>query len=277
MAYIFDLSDQWNASGTTFTAIKMNVTDSASAAASLLMDLQVGGVSQFSVSKAGVVRQPALDFGSSSANFVQNTGEIWARNNTNFADNNGIRLLARGFKAQGSDYFGFAPANALGVAPDVTLFRDAANTLAQRNGVNAQAHNIYNTYTDASNYERGYKRFVSNNFDIGTEAAGTGTVRDVRVRAGTQNWLFLANGGTTFPANSISVLNSFALGRATGVLTLFNESQSAGAAFEYVEQTAPTAPATNRVRVYAEDNGSGKTRLMALFPTGAAVQIAIEP
>jgi hypothetical protein len=31
------------------------------------------------------------------------------------------------------------------------------------------------------------------------------------------------------------------------------------------------------VRIYAEDNGSGKTRLMAKFPTGAAVQIAIEP
>jgi hypothetical protein len=43
------------------------------------------------------------------------------------------------------------------------------------------------------------------------------------------------------------------------------------------EMTAPSAPATNSVRIYAEDNGSGKTRLMALFATGAAVQIAIEP
>jgi hypothetical protein len=41
--------------------------------------------------------------------------------------------------------------------------------------------------------------------------------------------------------------------------------------------TAPAAPATNNVRIYAEDNGSGKTRIMALFATGAAVQIAIEP
>ena len=38
MAYIYDLADTWNASGTTFTAIKMNVTDTASATASLLMD-----------------------------------------------------------------------------------------------------------------------------------------------------------------------------------------------------------------------------------------------
>lgn len=43
------------------------------------------------------------------------------------------------------------------------------------------------------------------------------------------------------------------------------------------ERTAPSAPSTNNVVLYAEDNGSGKTRLMALFPTGAAQQVAIEP
>lgn len=43
------------------------------------------------------------------------------------------------------------------------------------------------------------------------------------------------------------------------------------------ETTAPAAPAANNVVIYAEDNGAGKTRLMARFPTGAAQQIAIEP
>jgi hypothetical protein len=52
---IFALVDTWNAAGTTFTGIGLNVTDSASAAGSLLIDLQVGGVSQFSVTKAGVL------------------------------------------------------------------------------------------------------------------------------------------------------------------------------------------------------------------------------
>jgi hypothetical protein len=46
---------------------------------------------------------------------------------------------------------------------------------------------------------------------------------------------------------------------------------------QLTEMTAPAAPAADNVRIYAEDNGSGKTRLMALFATGAAVQIAIEP
>ena len=46
---------------------------------------------------------------------------------------------------------------------------------------------------------------------------------------------------------------------------------------EMIEMTAPSAPSADTVRIYAEDNGSGKTRLMAVFPTGAAQQIAIEP
>ena len=50
---IYALVDTWNAGGTTFTAIKMDVTDTASAAGSLLLDLQVGGTSQFRVSKGG--------------------------------------------------------------------------------------------------------------------------------------------------------------------------------------------------------------------------------
>lgn len=53
MADVFNMTDTWNAGGTTFTAIKMNVTDTASAAASLLLDMQVGGASKLSVSKGG--------------------------------------------------------------------------------------------------------------------------------------------------------------------------------------------------------------------------------
>lgn len=54
MAYIYDLTDTWNAGGTTFNAIKMNVTDSASAAGSKLVTLQTNGTEHFSVTKAGV-------------------------------------------------------------------------------------------------------------------------------------------------------------------------------------------------------------------------------
>jgi hypothetical protein len=54
-AYLYDLTDTWNAGATTFTAFKMNVTDTASNAASLLLDLQIGGSSRVSVTKGGVL------------------------------------------------------------------------------------------------------------------------------------------------------------------------------------------------------------------------------
>lgn len=50
-----DLSQTWNAPGVTFTGWKLNITDTNSATASLLMDLQVGGTSKFSITKAGVM------------------------------------------------------------------------------------------------------------------------------------------------------------------------------------------------------------------------------
>lgn len=50
---INNMVQTWNAVGTTFTAIKMNVTDTASAAASKLIDLQLAGVSKFALYKTG--------------------------------------------------------------------------------------------------------------------------------------------------------------------------------------------------------------------------------
>lgn len=62
---------------------------------------------------------------------------------------------------------------------DVVLVRDAANVLAQRNGTTAQTFRVYNTYTDASNYERGTMSFDSNILSIGFQGAGTGNIQRV--------------------------------------------------------------------------------------------------
>ena len=48
-------------------------------------------------------------------------------------------------------------------------------------------------------------------------------------------------------------------------------------ALELAEMTTPGAGAANTVRIYAVDNGAGKTQLMAIFNTGAAQQLAIQP
>jgi hypothetical protein len=53
MSYIYNLTDTWNSAGTTFTALKMNVTDIASAVGSRLVDFQIGGVSKLYLDKSG--------------------------------------------------------------------------------------------------------------------------------------------------------------------------------------------------------------------------------
>jgi hypothetical protein len=62
---------------------------------------------------------------------------------------------------------------------ELQLIRDAANVLAHRNGVNAQGLRIYNTFTDASNWERLQLNWTSNIAEISTDSAGTGSFREL--------------------------------------------------------------------------------------------------
>jgi hypothetical protein len=160
MAYIYDLADTWNASGTTFTAIKMNVTDTASASGSLLMDLQVGGSSKFSVTKAGTTAF---------------SGNLQIANNAVYIEGTAVGTI----RVPGvGGYYGWTT-NTVSTSLstlDLFLARDAANTLGQRNGGNPQAFNLYNSYTDVSNYERGFMRWSSNVLQIGSDKLGTGYV-----------------------------------------------------------------------------------------------------
>lgn len=82
---------------------------------------------------------------------------------------------------------------------------------------------------------------------------------------------------TNTTAGSASTMSAIIWRVSAGVIGIRGASSTAGGALNFLEQTAPAAPSTNQVTIYAEDNGSGKTRLMAIFPTGAAQQIAIEP
>ena len=52
---VLNLSQTWNSGGTTFTALNLTVTNTASAAASLFMALKSSGTSEFTVDKSGDV------------------------------------------------------------------------------------------------------------------------------------------------------------------------------------------------------------------------------
>lgn len=69
MAIINALTDTWNNVATTFTAIKMTVTDTTSASGSKLIDLLVGASSKFTVLKTGSVL-----LGTTANNMTSNYG-----------------------------------------------------------------------------------------------------------------------------------------------------------------------------------------------------------
>ena len=195
---VLNLSQTWNAGAVTFTGLKLNVTDTASAAGSLALDIQKGGVTQFSIHKNGVVLAAVNGFQ------IDNNGNIglWNSGVSGWAAtasvagtsplDSGISRLGAASLAIGNgtagDFSGalklstlYFAANLLGVTnniwilensskismtsaaqvawtngtaggtADVILQRDAANTLALRNGTNAQTNRTYVTWTDASN------------------------------------------------------------------------------------------------------------------------------
>lgn len=78
---------------------------------------------------------------------------------------------------------------------DVCLSRDAANTLAQRRGTNAQTFRVYNTFTDSSNGEWLDIGWSSNICTIQTTKNGTGTIRQLNLLSGAGQYLYLGGNG----------------------------------------------------------------------------------
>lgn len=191
----------WNDAADTFTAWKLNVTNTNSAAASLLMDLQVGAASQFSVSKAGkvvttgVIQGPG---GSASAPTFSTTAD----------DNTGLYFTG------------------------------------------------------------GEMNFTVN----GTAMAAFHSFGDDR-----DGLVMLAGKGYGWSGSpEASQANAYLMSNAAQLVNLRGASNTEGATLSFYEMTAPTG-AANSGRLYVEDNGGGKTRLMVIFGSGAAQQIAIEP
>ena len=184
-----DISQTWNNAAVAFTGARFNFLGGAnSAAGTLLVDFQLDGVSKVSVRKDGLLGIGTVGDGIMS---VGGRVDIWANGGSRASILAGTAVFGNSIQLGG-------PGN----SGDVQLHRDGTpNTLAQRNGTAAQAFNIYNTYTDGSNYERGFFKWSGNVLQIGTEAAGTGTVREVLLLArdrstGTAGWLN-ANPGRT--------------------------------------------------------------------------------
>ena len=180
----------WNDGAVAFTALDVNVTDNASAAASLLMNLRVGGTSKFSVTKAGAI---------SAAGINLNFADLTFGNTANFYS---------------AVYSGGTFANLYGYG---ALFLNNGQTVLTSNG------NLLNFGTDSATPATqtvGGQRGLGTNItggvlNIGTPGTGTGV-------AGVINLQSHAAGSTgTALGTLVNVLSIISPGvvRITGIPT----------------------------------------------------------
>jgi hypothetical protein len=337
-APVLNLSQTWNNASETFTAVKVNVANTAYSSTSSIMDLQLNGDSKFKIITASSGR---AYFDGNQLNLLHATSDSF-KSVIRHSGNESLYFTAYGSNVlylSGSDFtpavqipsnksFGWSSSTSQ-TQGDLVLHRDDAGVFAQRNSTNAQTFRLYNTYTDASNYERGKIAWSSNVLEVGAEAAGTGANNILRFtsavagagtawefRSGTSNaprlvlagsdrsvtispqvnMLAAVGGGfwsilnySAGPINTIAFRSTngnqttsyFGLAGSAASVMQLNTGAGAGsgygASMEFFEMTAPSAPSANGARIYVEDDGAGKTRLMVLFATGVAQQIAIEP
>ena len=209
-----DLTQTWNNSGVTFTGIKFNVPTDSSASGSLLMDLQVGGASKFKVGKDG------------TAYFVEDDVAISRPTSNTLGITAGSGMSAQ-FKTNSiatasTGAFAWLASTSLAGTPDTFLWRDDVGIIAQRRtsagGTDyPQTFRIYNKYTDASNYERGFLDWnaATNVFRIGTEKDGTGSARALELQTDGTTRLTISSTGVITSNSGILYVNT-GVGIASG-------------------------------------------------------------
>jgi len=229
---VLDATQTWNNAAVTFTGLKFNETDTASNAASLLMDLQVGASSKFKIEKGLSLKSLTI----SGTTIDTNNGVLLtagikqggiALTRTGFVGYRGT-ATAQVFEVDGvtgvwtaSVYpFGWSSTGGTENSKDLTIYRDAADTLAQRRTTNAQTFRVYKSYTDASNYSR----LAINNNQIASEVLGTGSLAitaDTPLLNLAQTW---NNAAVTFTGAKINITDT-----ASNAASLLLDLQGNGA------------------------------------------------
>ena len=215
------LEDVEDASAGVFTTISVSGASTLSGAVSIGSTLSVTGAATFSgqiLAADGSAAAPAYAFSGATGTGISRSGGnlLFGVAGTQYAQINGRFDLASTVELTWLD----APLASATVA-DVKLARDAANILAQRNGTSAQAFRVYNTFTDASNYERASVGWQANVFEIGVSGAGTGSNRSILLSSGAGGNFAVgnnapANWGITTSGHLVAVDNTYDIGASGG-------------------------------------------------------------
>ncbi len=157
---------------------------------------------------------------------------------------------------------------------DLVLRREESGTLALRRGASPNVPHslrIYNLFTDSLNYERGVLAWISNVFRIGTEAAGTGTARDLELwTGGSGRWRVEATTGHLLPITDAA----FDLGRAAHRVRTGYFSTSVGIGVTATPAVALHIGSGGTTQGYIRlESGGGVSREANLYspPTGGLI------
>lgn len=215
-APLLDLSQTWNAGGVAFTAIKANITATAAASTSSLVDLQIGGTSKFKVvaNTAAAGTQIIFSGNGASTTITQSASETSFNNGFSATLRFALSNTTTGIIGQGAPLqFGNYGSNPFTFSRDVnssaisTVFAvDAANVWAQRNSTAAQEHRVFNTYTSSTNHEFGKLAWSGNVFSIGTvKGSGGGTARDMILVTDDTERMRVTSGGVTIGSGGAAI------------------------------------------------------------------------
>ena len=251
-----DIAETWNNAGTAFTLIKANITDTASASTSLIADFQVSSSTKVYIDKTGLINATGFLIGATTPGTVTGAHGFTRNGNNLYVYTAGtLRYNFSTSSFNTSLPIGFGTSL---TSPDTFVLREAANTVAQRNTTNAQTLRIYNTFTDASNYERATIGWNSNILEIGQEYAGTGSPRNIQIKFGT-NTVYLNNGASNVtPVMAISGASSKAAGFQTGTV---------GSAFIF-DNTGPFNIATDSKSSIINGSSNGGTSRLQITAAG---------
>jgi hypothetical protein len=223
-SYIYQMVDTWNNVTETYTAIKMDVTDTASAANSLLLDLQVDGVSKFSVDKTGVITVggpvPLANFQDNglSGEVLYNSGVVLASSATG-VDITGDLDVTGNLDVAGTSIL--AGTTEIQAVTDATLTLKSTQTAMSGADPNIGSIDFYGS--DASDVGAGVKSSITSAAEAvtGTELITNGTFDTDTTgwSVGTGVW---SNGGVLYSSSSTLQQNTVGTTDDTAYLVEFD-------------------------------------------------------